>query len=253
MKLWKRFAATMLTVAMAATTVGCGQTTSNSGTSDSGSKNAESAGTQATELPVAESEGKLSWLNTAGTLPIVEEGTEKTLSMAIMMSEDSGEPEEQWLYQFIEEHMNINLEVTKFTGNNKSEFISMAFADDDLPDIIIGASFSTADLMTYGAYEGQLMDLAPYITEELTPNLCAIYEEHPEYKDVVTDNDGHVWSLGYINNVADRGQIPRAFINYDWLEEAGLDVPETTDELLTVLRAFKERGDDIVPMGGTAN
>ena len=253
MKLWKRFAATMLTVAMAATTVGCGQTTSNPGTSDSGSKNAESAGNQETGSQAVEFEEKLSWLNTSGTLPIVEEGTEKTLSMAIMMSEDSGEPEEQWLYQFIEEHMNINLEVTKFTGNNKSEFISMAFADDDLPDIIIGASFSTADLMTYGAYEGQLMDLAPYITEELTPNLCAIYEEHPEYKEVVTDNDGHVWSLGYINNIADRGQIPRAFINYDWIEEAGLDVPETTDELLTVLRAFKERGDDIVPMGGTAN
>lgn len=186
----------------------------------------------------------------AGDLPIVEEGTEKTLKIAVNMDVNSGEPEDLWFYHFIEEKMNINLEVTKFTYNNQSEFISMAFADDDLPDIIIGAGLSAADLMTYGAYEGRLMDLAPYITEELTPNLYAIYNEHPDYRKAVEDSDGHIWSLGYINDPCDRGQIPRAFINYDWLEEAGLEVPKTTEELLTVLRAFKERGEDIVPLGG---
>ena len=255
MKLWKRFAATMLTAAMAVSAVGCGQTT-NTGSSDSGNSTVKEStakeNTASTEAQTVEAEGEFSWLNTSGTLPIVEEGTEKKLAMAILMDVNSGEPEDMWLYQFIEEHMNIDIEVTKFTNNNKAEFISMAFADDDLPDIIIGGGFSASDLMNYGAYEGQLLDLAPYITEELTPNLYAIYEEHPEYKEGVSDTDGHIWSLGYINDPADRGQIPRMFVNYDWLEDAGLEVPQTTDELLTVLRAFKERGEDIVPMGGSS-
>lgn len=33
-----------------------------------------------------------------------------------------------------------------------------------------------------------------------------------------------------------------------WLEELGLDYPETLDDLLDVLRAFKAKGDDIVPL-----
>ena len=38
----------------------------------------------------------LSWLNTDGTLPMVKEGTEKTLHIAVRMYEDSGDPEDQW-------------------------------------------------------------------------------------------------------------------------------------------------------------
>lgn len=253
MKSWKRLAATIFAASMVVTSVGCGQTTTNSESTDAQNVSTSVTTSESSISQEKEAEAKLSWLNTSGELPIVEEGTEKTLSMAILMDVNSGEPEDMWFYQFIEEHMNINLEVTKFTPNNKSEFLSLAFADNDLPDIIIGAGLSTADLMTYGAYEGQLMDLAPYITENLMPNLSALYAEHPEYKAAVTDNEGHVWSLGYINDPADRGQIPRMFINYDWLEEAGLGVPETTDELLTVLRAFKRRGEDVIPLGGSAN
>ncbi len=195
---------------------------------------------------------ELSWLN-AGSLPIVEEGTEKTLRIAVRMDVNSPDPEEVWFYQFIENEMNINLEVEKFTNENVSEYIAMMFADGDLPDIIINGNFGTADLINYGVVEEQIMDLAPYINEENTPNLYKIYEENPQYKTAVTDGEGHVWSLGYINDPADRGQIARAFINYDWLEEAGLEVPKTLDEFLDALRAFKERGEDIVPMGGAAN
>lgn len=191
------------------------------------------------------------WLNTDGTLPIVKEGVEKTLTVAIhQMYSDSGDPESQWFYKFIEEVMNINLEVQKISS---SEQLSLMLADGDLPDVIIGGGFGTADLMYYGQNEGYFADLAPYITETSTPNLYKLFSEHPEYKTAVSDTEGHIWSLGYINNVADRGQISRAFINYEWLEDAGLSTPETLDEFLEMLRSFKKRGNDIIPMGGSWN
>ena len=37
--------------------------------------------------------GNLDWLNTDGTLPIVKEGTEKTLKIAVVMYSDSGDAE----------------------------------------------------------------------------------------------------------------------------------------------------------------
>ncbi|MBQ8639791.1 MAG: extracellular solute-binding protein [Lachnospiraceae bacterium] len=191
------------------------------------------------------------WLNTDGSMPIVAEGEEQTLHMAILMDTASGNPEDMWFFKYIEEVMNINLVVDKYTSENQSEYLSLLFADGDLPDIILGKQvITTAELVSYGA-EGMILDMAPYINEENMPNLSAIYAENPGYKSAVTDSEGHVWSLGYINNPADRGQIPRGFLNYDWLEEAGLEVPETLDDFINMLRAFKERGEDIIPLGGS--
>ena len=193
---------------------------------------------------------ELDWLNTDGTLPIVKEGVEKTLKIAITMYSDSGDADSQWFYQFIEKEMNINLEVTKISG---SEQVSLMLADGDLPDIIIGGGFGTADLMNLGAVEEMFADLAPYITEKGTPNLYKLFNENPQYKAAVADQDGHIWSLGYINDTTDRGQISRAFINYEWLEDAGLETPKTLDEFVNMLHAFKKRGGDVVPMGGSWN
>lgn len=193
----------------------------------------------------------LDWLNTNGEMPIVKDGTEKTLKVAIQMYSDSGDPEGQWFYQFVKNEMNINLEITKISSG--AEQITLLFADGDLPDIIIGANLDSSALMRYGADEHLLQDLSAYITPELTPNLYKLYSENPEYKQAVTDSEGHIWSLGYINNTADRGQISRSFINYNWLEDAGLSTPETLDDFVQMLREFKKRGSDIVPMGGSWN
>lgn len=247
-KTLKRLTALFLAGMLTASCAACGSKEADS-PADSTIRESSLAETKEDEEADEPSGGEFDWLNTSGTLPIVKEGTEKTLTIAINMSVDSDEPENMWFYKFIEDQMNINLEVIKFTADNASEYLSLTFADNDLPDIIIGASLGATTLMTYVA-EGQIADLSPYITEEFMPNLSRIYEEHPEYKDVVTDSEGHVWSLGYINDPTDRGQIPRGFLNYDWLEEANLEVPQTLDEFLDCMRAFKERGDDIIPMGG---
>lgn len=226
--MFKRFLAALLAVVMLLSMAACG------GKSDIDN----------------EEKDDLSWLNTDGSLPLVKEGTEKTLKIAVRMHDDSGDPEGQWFYKFVEEEMNINLEVVRFTASNANEFISMIMADGDLPDIIIGASLGSGSLVGYGA-EGLIADLAPYITPELAPNLYKLYNEQPEYKSYVADKEGHIWSLGFVSDPYDRGAIPRAFINYDWLEEAGLETPDTLDEFVDMLRAFKKRGDDVIPMGGS--
>ena len=226
-KIFQRVMAILLTAVMLLPLVACGET----------------------EKP-GPGDKDLSWLNTDGSLPLVKEGTEKTLKIAVRMYEDSGDPEDQWFYKFVETEMNINLEVTRFTATNANEFVSMIMADGDLPDIIIGAGLGSGSLSEYGE-DGLIADIAPYIIPEIAPNLYKLYNEQPEYKKYVQDNNGHMWSLGFVTDPYSRGTIPRAFINYDWLEEAGLDVPKTLNEFIDMLRAFKKRGSDIIPMGGS--
>lgn len=192
---------------------------------------------------------ELSWLNLESELPIVKEGNEKTLRVAISMYSDSGDPESQWFYQFIENEMNINLEITKISG---AEQLTLLLADgDDLPDIIIGAISDEASLMRYGADEGVLADLSPYITQELTPNLYKMYQDYPQYKEAIEDSEGHIWSLGYVNDPTERGQISRMFYNYDWLESLDLSTPTTQEEFLDAMRQFKQLSGDEAPLVGS--
>ena len=193
---------------------------------------------------------EIEWLSKDGSLPLVAEGTEKTLSMYVRLEPNAPAPEELWMYSFIEEAMNINLEVTAFTTENEDEILSLAFASGDLPDLIIGCELTTGELVKYGVDEGLLVDLAPYLNEEYMPRLTAIYEAKPDFKKIVTDADGHVWSVGFISDPTTAEQVNRAFLNYDWLDELGLEAPATLDELTAIFEAFKGMGSDIIPVGG---
>ena len=189
----KRLTALTLAACMAVSLIACGQqknTESGSQTADAASTAAASE-TPAGEMPAGTdtasdtAAGVPDWMNTDGDLPIVKEGTEKTLTLYVEQTSEYGKPEDSWFYKFIEEEMNIKLDVTTYTGDNKSEFLSLAFASNELPDIIIGANFSTSELLNYGEVEGQLLDLAPYINETYMPNLYGIYQENPELQDIV--------------------------------------------------------------------
>lgn len=253
MKNWKRFTALGLAVVMlCAMITGCGDSKKSDSSSAQQSTEKQSSAQQSAQQSEeqAEAVNELAWLNSSQTLPLVAEGTEKTLSIYVKMPTDSPEPEDTWFYQFIEDAMNINLEVTKFTEDNQSEFISLTMASGELPDLIIGSGFGTSSLVKYGKVEGQLMDMAPYLNETYMPNLTAIYEENPELKSAIQDAEGHVWSFGSINNGADCQSINRIFINHSWLEECGLDTPETLDEFLEVMRAFKKMDENNYPIGG---
>ncbi len=193
---------------------------------------------------------ELEWLNTDGGFPIVKEGYEKTLTVYVEQTAEYGDVEDSWFFKYIEEEMNINLDITTYTADNKKEFLSFAFAGDELPDIIIGSNFSAAELLNYGEIEEQLLDLAPYINETYMPNLHSLYEAHPEYKTYVTTPAGNIWSLGSIGSDSPRGGNQRFFMNYDWLEQCNLEVPTTLDQFIEVMRTFKAEGLAEYPIGG---
>lgn len=174
-KLWKQIVALALAGTMTLALGACGNgTDGNSSVSDSSSaeeeKKEESAPAESTQESVETEEGDgeeasgLEWLHPA-SIPMVDEGVEKKLSMYILSSEGAGNAEDVWMYKYIEGALNIDLEVTRFTDANKSEFLSLAFASGELPDIIIGGDFDPAALVKYGMVEGQILDLGPYLNE----------------------------------------------------------------------------------------
>ncbi|RHP36210.1 extracellular solute-binding protein [Lachnotalea sp. AF33-28] len=247
MKSWKRWMALALTVIVLSATAACGQKKTQQGQTEQ----------EKTEQGSMENSGStkdLSWLDSSGALPIVAEGMEKTLKVYLRMADGVvSNPEEFWMFDFIEDVMNIKLEITPLSGENRDEKISLAFASDELPDLILCAGLSASELVKYGAVEGQILDLAPYLNETYMPNLTAIYEKKPELKSIVEDSEGHVWSTGFVRDPDEIAVIPQVFFNYDWLEECNMEVPETLDEYYNMLTAFKQLDAKSYPVGGAWN
>ena len=135
-------------------------------------------------------------------------------------------------------------------SDSLSEQVNIRIAGRNLPDAFNAVGFSNFELMNYGM-DGTLLDLTPYITPELMPNLHKILEKHPYIRSAITMEDGKIYGLPAGEQMGTAGigkpedysifTIPQfSMINKVWLDDLGLAMPTTLDELYTVLKAFQE-------------
>lgn len=131
-----------------------------------------------------------------------------------------------------------------------SEQVNISIAGGELPDAFIGVGFNNYDISRYGD-DGTFIDLTPYLTEEYMPNLCKILEENPDIRSAITMDDGYIYGLPAGERMGTAGigasedysiyTIPQfSMINKAWLDDLGLEVPTTLEELHTALKAFKD-------------
>ena len=135
-------------------------------------------------------------------------------------------------------------------SDSLSEQVNIRIAGEQLPDAFQGVGFSNYDISTYGT-DGVFIDLTPYITPEIMPNLYKILEEHPDIKAAITMADGKIYGLPAAEQMGTAGigleedysiyTVPQfGMINKAWLDQLGLEVPTTLDELYVCLKAFQE-------------
>lgn len=126
----------------------------------------------------------------------------------------------------------------KLNSESWSESLQLMFASGDYPEVILGNLLQTSDVSKYAA-NGILVALDQYISKELTPNIYDFFEKNPQSKVACTLPDGHIYSLPRFFNLESLYLESVFFINKKWLDKLNLEVPETMNELVEVLRAFK--------------
>lgn len=153
------------------------------------------------------------------------------------------------ILQEYEEMTNIHIDWETPSGDGYTERFNLLLASGDYPEAFFGGAISTEDQMKYGS-EGIFLPLENLI-EEYAPNFSKLLEENPDLRRNITTPDGHIYALPTVIDVPRDLTGPKLWINKKWIDEAGLDMPETVDDLYTVLKAFQERGSDIIPMGSS--
>ena len=179
-------------------------------------------------------------LGTVGEFPVTKEKIKMT-----MMGPGTGQAEwkDMPVFQKMAEMSNIEFEFTTPPTADFSTKLNLAFAGDDLPDVLFGTSsdsLTPAMEMDYGS-QGILVSLEDLIDENM-PNLKKIMDEDPSIRKSITTPDGHIYSLPMIH----RGETaiwPRGPMWYrgDWLKALNVtELPKTTDEFYDLLVRFRD-------------
>ena len=178
------------------------------------------------------------------------------------------EPNNRTIYKRLEEKTNVHVNWKSIQSDQWGDKIALEMANiKTLPEFISPAGLGDADILKY-AKQGVIIPLEQYIVPELMPNLCKVFEQAPEYKDMCADENGHIWTLPWIEQlgvgktaIQTIGNMP--FINTAWLDFLGLKMPTTVDEFEQVLIAFRDNADalkkefnidgDIIPLACIVN
>ncbi|MGN8644869.1 extracellular solute-binding protein [Gracilibacillus sp. HCP3S3_G5_1] len=131
--------------------------------------------------------------------------------------------------QAIEEGTNTELSIEWVSANNYEEKFNVMLASGDLPDLmLVPDPFSP--VFRQAAQQGAFWDIAPYI------------DDYPNIKEGIADIAWELTSMDGANYGIPRPRPSEGetffSLRKDWLDNVGLDIPETSDELYEVMRAF---------------
>ncbi len=218
--------------------VGCGNVDVNKKTdshpvSESSTKENAEVTAEVTENKYPE------YLNLDGYRPIVSEGENVTLTMLMNPSSAmTTKPDERWFYQFIEQVLNIDVEMDQNYSNERKGII---LNSGDLPDMMWDCNMKSSELVIYGQEGGLFLDISEYISEELTPNIVAAMEKYPEAFQACVTPDGKMYTVPQITESKLPGGTQRIFVDTAYMKAAGIEeLPTTLDGFLDMLRAFKD-------------
>ena len=143
------------------------------------------------------------------------------------------------LTHHIEEQFNVKIEWDLVLGQDKTQKLNLILAtQQNLPDVFMGG-MDTSTVVEYGS-QGTLIPLNDYI-ENNSVYFKKVMEIFPDLAGLMTAPDGNIYALPNIN-MSQPNMVPsRLWINKVWLDNLGLTVPTTTEELKAVLEAFKTK------------
>ena len=157
----------------------------------------------------------------------------------------------------VEKRLGIKWDCTPYEKDAWDNQFALMLSNDKLPDLIVSAQTGNKNVIDTNGKDGFFLDMNKY--KDLMPNLQAYAKENPAYLRYYQTADGELYGL----NSAATSYITRAVFGYSWLpkkwlENVGMEAPNTLEELHQILKAFKEKdangnGDpnDEIPMSIT--
>lgn len=138
-----------------------------------------------------------------------------------------------------EERTGVHIDWELIPSEGFEEKKNLLLASGTLPDGFFNKCLNDYDVLVYGS-QGYLLPLEDLI-EEHCPNIKALFEKRPQAKAASTMPDGHIYTLPYIEEMGIIQVQSIFYVNQTWLNNLKLEIPNTWDEYVNVLRAFRDQ------------
>jgi len=150
-------------------------------------------------------------------------------------------PDDVRSVQEMEKLTNVHINWTFCSQSESQEKFGLMLASGEYPDIIFGSYYPGGII---AAHEDGVYIDATDLVEKYMPNYKAIVTLNPEWDKMTKTDDGKrvaIYQANCYNDVIE-GENPwiGSVIRKDWLDELGLEVPETLEDWHTALTAMKE-------------
>jgi putative aldouronate transport system substrate-binding protein len=179
------------------------------------------------------------------------------IELSIMMKNSGSDPwDNLWISKHLNELLGGTIKAIEVNDNAWNERKNLAFATNELPDMILTNNAFTHNEVTNYGRQGLIVPLNDLI-EKYAPNIKAMLDANPSAKKTVTAMDGKIYTLPSMSTYQRELAPQKYWINTAWIEKLGLKVPKTLNDFYEVLKAFKEKDPngngiaDEIPASGT--
>lgn len=144
-------------------------------------------------------------------------------------------PSDDFVKQTIEEKFNVTLKMTSEMYSNEYDTKMTMQLSAAPPDLFVAGGIQSQSY----ALDGMLADLTEFVTPETMPNYFEHWVTEQELERYAIENSFVRAPLAFARNV-----YRSYYIRKDWLDNLGLEVPTSYEEMLEVMRAFSTGNPD---------
>lgn len=160
-------------------------------------------------------------------------------------SQTAGDLSETFFGKKLMEVTDTTIQYQHPAQGQQDEKFNILVAGGQLPDIIEYGWSSYVGGASAALDNGIIQEID---LEKDAPNLAAYIKAHPEMDKMIKTDDGRYYGFPFIQGDEYLLTSAGPIIRKDWLDELGLQVPETIDEWTNVLTQFKQKKSSGAPL-----
>lgn len=149
--------------------------------------------------------------------------------------------------QKMQEKTGVKVKYIHPALGQESESFSLMVASNELADIVEHTWFNALGGASNSIADKVICDLTPMM-ETYAPNLSRYLKENPDIDKLVKTDEGQYYAFPNLRSGDKLTLTSGPILRQDWLDELGLQAPETLDEWETVLKSFRDEKSATAPL-----
>ena len=148
----------------------------------------------------------------------------------------------------LEKNTGVKIEYIHPAAGQEKQTLALHAASNDLQDLVEYNWYSYTGGPAQAIAEKLIIPLNDLLESGEMPNLKAYLEANPEIDKAIQTDDGQYYAVPFIRGAEKLLVSTGPIIRADWLEDLGLDLPQTIEDMENILTQFKEKKGATAPL-----